>query len=171
MMGTTLSVFLKEILDNVRDRRTLASALLMGPIFGPILFSFVINLSIERSIDRGERTLELPVIGREHAPHLIEFIRSKNIDLVQGPDDLDAAMEAVKLGTHDVVLVVPPDLATESLATATAGNAGRQVAPTNVKGNEANPHIIMACLPSLSRLRGQASTRWFAPSQCPDWHR
>ena len=109
MMGTTLTVFLKEILDNVRDRRTLASALLMGPIFGPVLFSFVINLSIERSLDSAERTLELPVIGQEHAPHLMEYIRSKNIDPVEGPDDLASAMESVKVGTHDVVLVVPEE--------------------------------------------------------------
>ena len=108
MMGTTITVFLKEILDNVRDRRTLMSALLMGPIFGPVLFSFVINLSIERSLDNAERTLELPVIGQEHAPNLVGFMRSKNIDPVDGPVDLDGAMEAVKTGEHDVVLVVPP---------------------------------------------------------------
>ena len=51
MMQTLLTVFRKEVLDNVRDRRTLASALVMGPLFGPLLFAFVINLSIERSLD------------------------------------------------------------------------------------------------------------------------
>ena len=108
-MGTTLTVFLKEVLDNLRDRRTLASALLMGPIFGPVLFSFVINLSIERSLEDAEKTLDLPVIGAEHAPNVIDFLRSKNIDAVEGPADLDAAMEAVKVGSHDVVLVVPAE--------------------------------------------------------------
>ncbi len=34
-----------------------------------------------------------------------------------------------------------------------------------------NPRILAACLPSLSRLRGHVSTRWFAPSYCPSWHR
>lgn len=34
-----------------------------------------------------------------------------------------------------------------------------------------NPRVILACLPSLGRLRGHASTRWFAPSYCPSWHR
>ncbi|MEM7114249.1 MAG: lytic transglycosylase domain-containing protein [Chloroflexota bacterium] len=34
-----------------------------------------------------------------------------------------------------------------------------------------NPNVLIACLPSLSRLRGRVSTRWFAPSQCPEWHR
>jgi hypothetical protein len=40
-----------------------------------------------------------------------------------------------------------------------------------VKIDASNPRIILACLPSLSRLRGIASTRWFAPSGCPSWHR
>ncbi|MEJ2298930.1 MAG: ABC transporter permease [Woeseiaceae bacterium] len=106
-MSTTFTVFLKEVLDNFRDRRTLMSALIMGPIFGPVLFSFVINLSIERSLENAEKTLELPVIGAEHAPNVIDFLRSRNIDTVAGPADLAAAMEAVKEGTHDVVLVIP----------------------------------------------------------------
>jgi hypothetical protein len=41
----------------------------------------------------------------------------------------------------------------------------------SVKFDTSNPRIILACLPSLSRLRGIASTRWFAPSGCPSWHR
>lgn len=41
----------------------------------------------------------------------------------------------------------------------------------NAKMNKGNPHVLIACLPSLSRLRGRASTRWFAPSYCPSWHR
>jgi sodium transport system permease protein len=43
-MNTVRTVFFKEITDNFRDRRTLMTALLMGPLFGPILFAFVINL-------------------------------------------------------------------------------------------------------------------------------
>jgi hypothetical protein len=30
-----------------------------------------------------------------------------------------------------------------------------------------NPRVLLACLPSLSRLRGQTTTRWYAPSNCP----
>jgi sodium transport system permease protein len=45
-MKTIHTVFFKEITENFRDRRTLLTALLMGPLFGPILFAFVINLSL-----------------------------------------------------------------------------------------------------------------------------
>jgi len=106
-MRTLLTVFLKEVLDNFRDRRTLMSALIMGPIFGPILFAFMINLSIDRALDDAESTMELPVIGQEHAPNLIRFLESRNIDIVDGPDDINTAGDAVKSGEHDVVLVVP----------------------------------------------------------------
>jgi hypothetical protein len=40
-----------------------------------------------------------------------------------------------------------------------------------MKVNDSNPRVILACLPSLSRLRGLVSTRWYAPSHCPSWHR
>ncbi len=108
-MRTPIVVFLKEILDNLRDRRTLASALIMGPIFGPVLFAFVINLSIERSLDDIERTMELPVIGQEHAPNLVRYLESRNIDVVDGPVDAAAAIEAVKTGANDVVLIIPEE--------------------------------------------------------------
>lgn len=106
-MRTSLTVFAKEVIDNVRDRRTLASALIMGPLFGPMLFAFVINLSIERSLDDIDRSLEVPVIGQEHAPNLMDYMRSHNIDVVAGPDSREAAMQAVTVGEHDVVVIVP----------------------------------------------------------------
>lgn len=107
MMRTFLTVFFKELLDNVRDRRTLASALIMGPIFGPVMFAFVINMSIDRALDDAESIMELPVIGQEHAPNLVRFLESRNIDIVAGPEDTGGAADAVKSGLHDVVLVVP----------------------------------------------------------------
>jgi sodium transport system permease protein len=108
-MRTVFSVFRKEVLDNVRDRRTLASALLMGPLFGPILFTFVINLSVERSLADIGRTTTLPVIGRERAPNLVTFLESRNIDILDGPSDREAALDSVRAGLHDVVLVIPEE--------------------------------------------------------------
>lgn len=31
-----------------------------------------------------------------------------------------------------------------------------------------NPRVLLACLPSLERLRGQVTTRWYSPSTCPE---
>ena len=106
-MRLLFTVFAKEVVDNIRDRRTLASALLMGPLFGPILFAFVINLSIERSLSDVEKTLPLPVLGAEHAPNLIRYLESRNIEIVAAPESREAALASVKTGLHDVVVVIP----------------------------------------------------------------
>ena len=106
-MKTVRTVFFKEVVDNFRDRRTLVSALLMGPLFGPILFAFIINLSVKQSLERAEEPLDLPVIGREHAPNLITFLESRNINVVEGPASRQAAIDAVTTGEHAVVVVIP----------------------------------------------------------------
>ncbi len=106
-MRVLFTVFAKEVVDNIRDRRTLASALLMGPLFGPILFAFVINLSIERSLSDVEKTLPLPVLGAEHAPNLVRYLESRNIQIVAAPENREAALASVKTGLHDVVVVIP----------------------------------------------------------------
>jgi sodium transport system permease protein len=116
-MRTPVTVFLKEVIDNFRDRRTLASALIMGPLFGPLLFAFVINLSIERSLDDIDRSMELPVIGEQHAPNLMRYLASHNIDVVAGPADRAAAVAAVADGLNDVVVIVPDNFG-EQLGTA-----------------------------------------------------
>ena len=106
---TVGTVFMKEVLENFRDRRTLVSALVMGPLFGPLLFGFVINLSIERSISQAGEILEVPVIGAERAPNLATFLASNNLRLVESPGTREEALNAVETGEHDLVLVIPED--------------------------------------------------------------
>ena len=106
-MNPLRTVFVKEVRDNLRDRRTLLSALLMGPLFGPILFAFVINISLKQSLSDDSEPLDVPVVGREHAPNLIEFLKSHNINITEAPADRAAALKAVKTGEHDLVLVIP----------------------------------------------------------------
>lgn len=99
-------VIRKEITDNFRDRRTLLSALLMGPLFGPILFAFVINLSLKQQLGNEGEALDLPVIGREHAPALVAYLASHNINVTDAPESRDAAIDGVRTGRHDVVVII-----------------------------------------------------------------
>ena len=117
MIRTLFTVFGKEVLDNVRDRRTLISALLLGPLFGPLLFAFVINLSIERSLSDVEKTLSVPVLGAENAPNLLRYLESRNLEIVAAPESREAALEAVMTGSYDVIVVIPDDYG-ERFATA-----------------------------------------------------
>lgn len=105
-MSALGTVFLKEVRDNLRDRRTLLSALLLGPLFGPILFAVVINMSLKQSLGEAGEPLDLPVIGQQHAPNLMDFLKSHNINITKPPADRAAALEAVKSGKHDLVIVI-----------------------------------------------------------------
>jgi sodium transport system permease protein len=107
MFDTLKIVFRKEVLDNFRDRRTLLSALLLGPLFGPVIFAFAINLSLKQSLSDASEALDLPVLGAQYAPNLIRYLRSHNINVTEAPANLDAARDAVKSGAHDVVVVIP----------------------------------------------------------------
>ena len=100
------AVMQKEVVDNFRDRRTLMSALLMGPLFGPILFAFIINLSLKQSLSNADEALDLPVIGAENAPNLVDYLKSRNINIIDAPDTRDAAVDAVSSGKHDVVVII-----------------------------------------------------------------
>ena len=119
-MRTIFIVFVKEVLDNLRDRRTLGTALIMGPIFAPAVLAFVINLSITRSMEDVEHILELPAIGQEQAPNLVRYLKSRNIDVVTGPHDRATAIEAVKTGEHDIVLVIPDEFGEQLASTVPA---------------------------------------------------
>ncbi len=106
-MRPILIVFVKEVIDNLRDRRSLLTALFGMPIAMPIFFVVLISFQIERNIDSAEELIELPVIGAEHAPNLLRYLESRNIDIVAGPADGPAAAAAVRAGDEDVVLLIP----------------------------------------------------------------
>ena len=40
-MHAALTVFFKEVIENLRDRRTVLNALITGPLIGPLLVAFL----------------------------------------------------------------------------------------------------------------------------------
>ncbi len=79
-MNVSLIVFLKEVRENLRERRTVLNALLVGPLIGPLMFMVLVNATISRQLSGAEAPLKLPVIGGGHAPNLIEALRQQGFD-------------------------------------------------------------------------------------------
>ncbi len=103
MLARILVVFRKELVDNLRDRRTLFGAtasILLGPAMLLLLFTVMGRANSERA----ERPLPLPVVGAEYAPNLISFLKQNNVDLLPGPSDPEAE---VRTDRQAVVLVIP----------------------------------------------------------------
>ncbi len=106
-MRAVFTVCRKEIVDTLRDRRTLIS-LLLGPLFGPILFTALINLMVSRNLTSAEEVLEVPILRAERAPNLVAQLRARSIEPLEkhGIDGVDEAARLVATGVHDVILVI-----------------------------------------------------------------
>lgn len=96
----------KELIDLFRDRKTMALGLFMGPVLIPAMFLGVGALAEKRVRTQLESTQELPVVGAEHAPNLVAFLESRNIDILPPPADPD---RAVRDQEHDLVLRIDPE--------------------------------------------------------------
>jgi sodium transport system permease protein len=106
-MNALLTVCRKEIVETLRERRTLLS-LLLGPLFGPILFAVLINMTVSRNLTSLDEVLEVPVLGAERAPNLLASLRARSIEPLAKHDvvDVEDAARRVATGEFDVVLVV-----------------------------------------------------------------
>lgn len=108
-MQTLLTVFAKEFLDNLRDRRTLISALLFGPLFGPLLFGLMVSLMLRQSVVESDEPLRLTIAGSENAPGLTRFLEAQSVKLTKLELSENEARAAVRRGAIPVVLLVPQD--------------------------------------------------------------
>jgi sodium transport system permease protein len=101
-----VTVFAKELVDTLRDRRTMLVTLGTAALAGPIFLMLIFNM-IARQADRA-REITLPVQGAAHAPALIAFLERQQVNVVPAPDDYEAKIRA---GDLDVAMIVDPAFA------------------------------------------------------------
>ena len=114
-MPEWLTVFLKECRETLRDRRTLSSALLLGPLLGPVMFAVMVSVVLEKSLDDIEQPLVVPVYGAEQAPELMAWLATRNIEARPEAGGLPEARQQVLDGEEPVTLNIPESFA-EALA-------------------------------------------------------
>lgn len=110
-MRAVLVVFVKEFLENLRDRRTVLTALLLGPLFGPIFFSVMLQLSLDRSRVGADETIELPMLNSQAAPNLVAYLESQRVRIVPQAGDAERARALITSHASRLVLEVPGDYA------------------------------------------------------------
>jgi sodium transport system permease protein len=99
------TVFAKEIVDALRDRRTLAVVLLSSVLLGPL--ALVALSALMASFDARAEKREVLVVGIEHAPALKNWFERQTFVVKPAPADFEAQLRAGTLG--DPVVVVPPE--------------------------------------------------------------
>ncbi|HQZ31586.1 MAG TPA: ABC transporter permease [Arenimonas sp.] len=116
-MNPALTVFLKEVTENLRDKKTVVNALVMGPLLGPIFFAIMMGFIITKQLDSAEKPLEVPVVGAANAPNLVAWLQQQGMVVKDAPADAD---KAIRSRDARAVLVIPADYATHWRAGETA---------------------------------------------------
>jgi sodium transport system permease protein len=93
----------KELLDGVRDRRALFSALLY-PLLGPLLSGLLFGFMADKQREAAE--VPMPIAGQEHAPELVDWLITAGVEVVDAPAD---PRVAVRKGEVPFVVVIPDD--------------------------------------------------------------
>lgn len=96
----------KELVDGVRDRRSIVSALVPLAII-PLFVLIGFNAASDQ-IDRAKR-IEVPVVGAEHARALIDWLAQQSGVEIQ-PGGMQPRID-VREGRSDFVLVIPEHFA------------------------------------------------------------
>lgn len=108
LFAAAWSVMCKELRDISRDRRTLALALLLGPLLYPLLMIGIGSLAENRARTQLDKVLDVPTVGMERAPNLVAFLATQGIRAVEPPADVDAAIVRQEV---DVALRIGPTFA------------------------------------------------------------
>jgi sodium transport system permease protein len=109
-MKALWTILRKELLDAFRDRRMVLVAFVVMPLAIPLILAGTSVLGARKQAQQLEGTLQLPVIGADHAPNLVRWLESQNVRVLPPPADAD---EAVRTQQHDVVLRIDADYAAD----------------------------------------------------------
>ncbi len=141
------TVAAKEIVDTIRDRRTILVTLLTAIAAGPVFLVLIFNMTANQA-DKA-RELKLPVVGREYAPALIAFLEREQVTIQAAPADYEAQIRG---GDLDVALWIDPKFE----ADIAAGRAGtvRLVYDRSRDRARAAIHSAELLLVGYSRLWG-----------------
>lgn len=99
------AVFRKELLDALRDRRTLLTVFLSSVAMGPLVL--VLISTLVSNIEKRAEVRELLVVGLDQAPTLRNYLLRQTYTLKAAPADYEKQLTDSKLA--DPVLVVPAD--------------------------------------------------------------
>lgn len=99
-------VLVKECRDNLRDRRTILASFSLA-LLGPALFIALMGFVLNTTLGEAREAFRLAVVGAEHAPTLVEYLRRQNVEVAEL--DLVDPQRAVREGEASLVLVIDAD--------------------------------------------------------------
>jgi sodium transport system permease protein len=148
MLSAIWTVFRKEWVDALRDRRTLMTVLLSAVAMGPLVL--VLLSSLVSRMEQQAESRQVWVMNMQDAPTLRNFLERQTFTVRQAPPDYEQQLVDSRLG--DPVVLIPKDFERD---------LARGVAPVvEVVSSSANQRAstgmqrVMALLQGFNRERG-----------------
>jgi sodium transport system permease protein len=107
-LQTLMIIFKKEMRDAMRDKRSLRLAFLM-PVYFVFMFvgTFFLILHLQKEASgKGTEPIQLSVMGAEHLPPLMDWLKEQGITINKVSNDAYAQVEQKKL---DYALIIPDE--------------------------------------------------------------
>lgn len=104
-LRTVLTVYLKELRDALRDRRTLITVFASSVLIGPLVLLAISGLVASLEASAEQRVVVVANLDR--APTLKNFIERQSFVVKRAPPDYEARLRDASLA--DAVVVVPAD--------------------------------------------------------------
>ena len=105
LLAAAWAVFCKELVDALRDRRTLIAVFLSSVAMGPLVL--VLISTLVSNIEERAEARELVAVGLDKAPTLRNYLLRQTYTLQVAPADYEKQLKDSKLA--DPVMVVPVD--------------------------------------------------------------
>jgi sodium transport system permease protein len=101
-----LTVLMKEVTENLRDRRTMMTTFVVSPLLGPVLVAALFGFMLNMERERAEKPLEIPIVGAEFAPNFVSWLEQQDIKIEAPPKDPE---KAIRNRDEDVVIRLTPE--------------------------------------------------------------
>ncbi len=150
-VSVAFAVLRKELVDALRDRRTLMMVLLSAVLLGPMVLIALSGLlaSFEAQAERRE----VVVAGIEHAPGLKNFLERQSYRVKPAPADYETQLRRSKLA--DAVLLLPERF--EALLLAGEQPIVEVISDSGNRQSQASANRAAQLVNAYGRERGQLS--------------
>ncbi|MEP7070394.1 MAG: ABC transporter permease [Usitatibacter sp.] len=104
MRPPLITVYLKELKDALRDRRTAIMIFVASIVTGPL--TLVLMAQFISGLEEKAAILKVRMAGQKNAPALVNFLQRNDVEIETAPADYEAR---IREGRLDAVIVIPED--------------------------------------------------------------
>jgi len=105
----TFTIFRKELIDTMRDRRTILMMIVMPMVLVPLLITVVTKIQQSQIEKAEERTLSIAFVGKEFAPELYTLCEENEKFILFSDIPEDSLLAMTERGELDGAIIVAHD--------------------------------------------------------------